>query len=48
MSTEENKKLPVGRPKNSGTYGEETRPMRVPLSLWDKTKAFILGELKKR
>lgn len=47
MKRNDIKKLAVGRPKNSGLYGEETKPMRVPLSLWDKVIDFIKKELSK-
>jgi hypothetical protein len=36
-----------GRPKGSGKYGEETKPLRVPVSLWDKVIEFIKKEMAK-
>ncbi|GAB3282890.1 hypothetical protein GCM10027347_59470 [Larkinella harenae] len=36
-----------GRPKGSGRYGVETKPMRVPVILWDKVRKYIAREVKK-
>ena len=31
----------AGRPKGSGKYGEETKPMRIPVSMVERIEAFI-------
>lgn len=41
----ENKKNNVGRPVNTGKYGIPTKPMRVPISIWDRVIEFIKREL---
>jgi len=41
--------MPAGRPKGSGKYGEETRVVRIPISLYEKFKAWLseqVGEKK--
>lgn len=35
------KRKGAGRKKNSGRYGEPTKPVRIPVSLIDKVKLFI-------
>jgi hypothetical protein len=39
------KQKPKGRPKGTGKFGVETKPMRVPVFLWDKVLEFIKKEL---
>jgi len=40
------KKSAAGRPKGSGTYGCETKSVRVPIHLVDAIKAFALKKIK--
>lgn len=43
--TENNKSI-IGRPRDSGKYGLPTKPMRVPVCIWDKVIEFIKRELE--
>ena len=39
------KRQGAGRPKNSGYYGEQTKSVRVPISLVQEVKDFVLLRL---
>ncbi len=42
------KRQGAGRPKNSGYYGEQTKSVRVPVSLVQDVKDYILLKLLQR
>lgn len=41
------KRKGAGRPKGTGRYGEETIPVRIPVSLLDKFREWLSNNLKK-
>ena len=37
----------MARPKGTGKYGVKTKPMRVPIVIWELVLAFIALTMKK-